>query len=501
MSLIPFRQIMQALSSLRRPGSARALLLTATVPLIVTVAGLSVLVAVEARRLSEREIAELETQLIEAKKRELKNYLALARTAIARDYNPALPDDRVAQERVKQTLAAMVYGSDGFIFVYDYTGTNLVAPRETRLINRNWAGLRDIEETPVVDELIDLARAGGGYHSYLWTKPSTGETERMVSYVIGLQDWQWAVGTGIFIDDVLEAVSAARAETEQRIRATFGWIAAITIGALWAVFLVGVVIVMRDRRRADRKLKALTLRIFDTQEEERGRVARELHDSISQMLVGVRYALELARRRLASGDARAADNLDRGVANLSAAITEVRRISRDLRPSVLDDLGIGPALQALTEEFEQRTGIHTEFETVVFSNRLAPEAKTAFYRIAQEALTNIERHAEATVVKLSVFGHKKGATMRISDNGKGMEASGGRGAGSRGLGLRNMHERLERLDGRLTVTSSAEGTLIEATVPLTRLLAPDTDNGRRRSRAPGTSDTASPIPPAEGPRP
>ena len=443
MSLIPFRQIMQALSSLRRPGSARALLLTATVPLIVTVAGLSVLVAVEARRLSEREIAELETQLIEAKKRELKNYLALARTAIARDYNPALPDDRAAQERVKQTLAAMVYGSDGFIFVYDYTGTNLVAPRETRLINRNWAGLRDIEETPVVDELIDLARAGGGYHSYLWTKPSTGETERMVSYVIGLQDWQWAVGTGIFIDDVLEAVSAARAETEQRIRATFGWIAAITIGALWAV----------------------------------------------------------ARRRLASGDARAADNLDRGVANLSAAITEVRRISRDLRPSVLDDLGIGPALQALTEEFEQRTGIHTEFETVVFSNRLAPEAKTAFYRIAQEALTNIERHAEATVVKLSVFGHKKGATMRISDNGKGMEASGGRGAGSRGLGLRNMHERLERLDGRLTVTSSAEGTLIEATVPLTRLLAPDTDNGRRRSRAPGTSDTASPIPPAEGPRP
>ena len=96
-------------------------------------------------------------------------------------------------------------------------GTNIVAPRQTWLINRNWAGLNDIAGTPVVDELIRIARQGGGYHSYVWPKPSTGKDAQMISYVVGLQDWRWAVGTGVFVDDILASVAAARAETEERI--------------------------------------------------------------------------------------------------------------------------------------------------------------------------------------------------------------------------------------------------------------------------------------------
>ena len=82
--------------------------------------------------------------------------------------------------------------------------------------------------------------------------------------------------------------------------------------------------------------------------------------------------------------------------SLGEAITEVRRISRDLRPGVLDDLGLGPAIKTLAEDFQARTGITCEFATVVFRNRLDHDAKIALYRIAQEALTNIERHAGAT---------------------------------------------------------------------------------------------------------
>jgi len=456
-----------------RVSYAQKLFLLATLPLVLAVAAITVLVANQSRQLAQREIAALEGQLIAAKKDELKNYISLARTAYASVYGRALPDDEAAKEKVIQILAAMLYGQDGYFFVYDYDGNNLVSPRQTEFINRNWAGLEDPAGTPVVDRLIEMARTGGGYHTYQWTKPSTGETAQMVSYVVGLQDWRWAVGTGIFIDDALETVAAARAQTRARVQKTFLWIVVITISALLLVFLSGLFINIRERRLADAKLKQLTQRIFDTQEEERGRVARELHDSISQILVGVRYTLELARRRLATGDARTGDSLDKGIASLNGAIQEVRRISRDLRPGVLDDLGVGPALKSLCDEFQTRTGIDTDFETVVFRNRLDQEAKIALYRIAQEALTNIERHSGASKVTLKVRGDKAGAMLRIEDNGRGIVATRDGQPDSGGLGLRNMQERMEQLDGTLRILSSRNGTMIEARVPLTHMLPPE----------------------------
>jgi two-component system NarL family sensor kinase len=441
--------------------------LLATLPLILSMAILSLLVTNEARVMSQREIAGLEAQLIATKREELKNYLSIARTAFGPIYGNALPDDEVAKTRVAQILAAMTYGSDGFFFVYDYDGKNIVSPRQTWLIEKNWAGLTDAEGTPVVDTLIEMARQGSGFHTYVWPKPSSARDGRMITYVIGLQDWRWAIGTGVFIDDVLASVAAARETTEERVRRTFVYIGAITAAAVLVVFLSGLFLNLRERRLADAKLKSLTQRIFETQEEERGRVARELHDSISQMLVGVRYTLELARKRLSSGDARASDSLGQGIDNLNSAIQEVRRISRDLRPGVLDDLGLGPALQALTEDFGKRTGIETKFETVVFRNRLDQDAKIALYRIAQEALTNIERHSGATKVTMFVRGTKSGAVLRIEDNGRGMPMNR-----NDGLGLRNMAERVERLDGTLRILSSRTGTLIEAQVPLTHMLPP-----------------------------
>jgi two-component system NarL family sensor kinase len=368
----------------------------------------------------------------------------------------------------------MIYGTDGFFFVYDYDGTNLVSPRQTEFITRNWSGLKDSQGTPVVDEFIRLARQGAGWHTFMWQKPSTGEEAQMVAYVVGLQDWQWAVGTGVFIDDVLATVATARAEVESRVQRTFFYTGAIALAALIVVFASGMVLNIRERRLADAKLKELTQRVFDTQEEERGRVARELHDGISQILVGVRYALDNASRRLKRGELdRALPPLDKGIDDLANAITEVRRISRDLRPGVLDDLGLGPALKALTDDFATRTGIKSEFTTVVFRNRLDPEAKIALYRIAQEALMNIERHADATVMTMDLRGHIKGATLRITDNGRGLPSDQDRMGP--GIGLRNMQERIEQLDGTLRILSSRgthSGTVVEAILPLSHLLSP-----------------------------
>jgi two-component system NarL family sensor kinase len=443
--------------------------LLATLPLVLAVGAIALVVNNQSRQLAEVEIKELETQLIETKKAELRNYVTQARNGFYYLYGNAAPDDDEAKLKVSQILSAMIYGQDGFFFVYDYDGNNIVHPRQTDFINQNWSGLTDSAGTPVVDELIKIARSGAGYHTYLWPKPSTGEEALMVTYVTGFQSWQWAVGTGVFIDDVLSTVAASRAETETRIQNTFFYIILITIAALVAVFITGLLINLRERRLADTKLKALTERIFDTQEEERGRVARELHDSISQILVGIRYMTELARKRIQKGDPRASESLDKSISGLNDAIHEVRRISADLRPGVLDDLGLGPALKSLIDAFSLRTGIETEFETVVFRNRLSKDAKIALYRIAQEALTNIERHAEANHVSVKVSGHRSGATLRIQDNGRGLDRS----KNSAGLGLRNMQERIEQLSGTLRLLSSRNGTVIEASVPLSQMLPPE----------------------------
>lgn len=448
---------------------AQKLFLLATIPLLLAVGAISVLVAFQSRQMAEREITELESQLISAKHDELQNYLQLARASISTQYNPAGPDDAEAKLKVTQILSAMTFGTEGYFFVYDYDGTNLVAPRQTNLITKNWRGLKDSQGTPIVDTLITLAKNGGGYHSYMFTKPSTGEDARMMAYVIGLQDWQWAIGTGVFVDDVLDSVAAARADVEQRVARTFLYIGAIALTAVLLVFLSGIFITVRERRLADAKLKELTQRIFDTQEEERMRVARELHDGISQILIGVRFALDLAWRRVQKGDVRAKESLEKSLDMLGGAISEVRRISRDLRPGVLDDLGLGPALKSMTEEFEERTGITMSLETVVFRNRLDEESKTALFRIAQEALTNIERHSGATEVHMSLRGHRKGATLIVRDNGRGIDMMDGKG---RGIGLRNMQERMEQLDGTLTITRLTPGTLIDATVPLKHILPP-----------------------------
>ena len=459
---------------LLRPNYAQKMSLLATLPLIVAVAAIAALVAYQSRALAEREIQALERQLLAAKKAELRNYVTQARNGFSHIYGRAQPDDKQAKDRVSQILSAMIYGQDGFFFVYDYDGTNLVSPRQTEFINRNWEGLTDSSGTPVVDEFIRLARQGAGWHSFKWQKPSTGEEAQMVAYVVGLQDWRWAVGTGVFIDDVLASVAMARAEVEERVQRTFIYIGAIALVALLVVFSSGLFLNLRERRLADVKLKELTQRVFDAQEEERGRVARELHDGISQILVGVRFALDNARRRLGRGERDAAmDPLDKGIDTLGDAITEVRRISRDLRPGVLDDLGLGPALKALTEDFAERTGVETEFNTVVFRNRLDHDSKIALYRIAQEALTNIERHSGATRVEIDLRGHTKGATMRIADNGCGLPPDQARSG--HGLGLRNMQERIEQLDGDLRILSSRSaqsGTVIEARLPLSHLLAP-----------------------------
>lgn len=440
----------------------------AILPLIIAIFAISLLVTSQSRNLAQNGISTFEQNMLEAKQQELINYINMAQSSISQIYDNATPHDLEAQEQVKRILTSLSYSEDGYFFVYDFEGNNLVHPKQPFRIGQNWIDLTDPDGDRVIENLINVAKDGGGFHPYKWEKPSSSEIADKLSYAIALPKWQWMLGTGLYVDDVVAQTAAANSELKSSINQTFIFIALITLVAVIAVFFTGLLLNLRERAMADTKLKELTQRIIDTQEEERTRIARELHDGISQNLIGVRYVLDLAEHKVKDGASDALETIERGAMNLGKAIKEVRRISHDLRPGMLDDLGLSAALEELTYNFTDHTGIDVELHAVAFKNLIPADAKTAIYRVAQEALTNVERHANATKVKMDLTSTPKGLQMIIADNGDGLDSDKNFERQQNlksGLGLRNMQERMEHFSGSLSVKSSHSGTILKAQLP------------------------------------
>ena len=447
------------------------ILALAVVPLLVAILAITALVTHQSTELSRASLATFERSLLKAKENELLNLTNMAISAISEIYEAAGPDDEAAKHQVQAILSSLDYGPDGYFFAYDYDGVNIVHPRQPFRRGENWMDLTDPDGNRVIYNLIERAKEGGGLHQYKWEKPSTGTVADKLSFAVGLEKWGWMLGTGVYLDDVYALTAAAEADLISHINTTFLIVAAITIPSVIAVFLASFMITMHERRLADSRLKELTQRVIDTQEEERARIARELHDGISQNLVGVRFAIDLARRKVTPDNVGAVEAIGKGAIALNEAIKEVRRISHDLRPRVLDDLGLTAALESLISSFSERTGIAATLESVAFKHMLVPEARVALYRVAQEALTNIERHADATQVAIRFSSRDERVQMDVSDNGRGFPAvrtENGMPA-SKGLGLRNMQERMTHFGGRLDVESSIRGTVLRAVLPITAM--------------------------------
>ncbi|MEM6495449.1 MAG: cache domain-containing protein [Pseudomonadota bacterium] len=447
-------------------------LLLATMPLLLAIAVISAIVSHQASELSEQEIRVFEETMLKAKKAELRHYVSLAMTSIEHLYQPTLQSSRdeiqKAQAIAKRILNQLNFGPDGYFYVYDYDGKNLVHPKQTWRVGNSYWELEDKEGRKVIQNLIAQAKNGGGYYRYSWEKPSLKQVADKIGYAVGLPRWNWMIGTGIYIDDVTTQVAQAKAETQNRIRETFLIIAIITLGAVLAVFATGIAINMHETKLANSKLQHLTQKIVSTQEEERGRVARELHDGISQLLVSVKFTLDRAQRVLGGSKTETAEAIDKAADTLNVAIREVRQISRGLRPGILDDLGLAKALQSLAEDFSQRTGIEVDLRTTPVGEQVSSEAKTTLFRIAQEAFTNIERHAQATQAKLQLATTDRRVRLMVSDNGKGFDMAALKNGNTSvtGLGMKNIQERIEHFQGHLSVHSTRGGTRIEVNLPL-----------------------------------
>ena len=218
---------------------------------------------------------------------------------------------------------------------------------------------------------------------------------------------------------------------------------------------------------AQAQLRALTHRLLSVREEEAARIAQELHDELGQELSVLRIELERVRKKLPPDDTAGATEavrlLDEIADRVDAAVHAVRRISSELRPGVLDRLGLVAGLEWLLHEFGRRSGIAAELDATDVREPASPEVSTALFRITQEALTNVARHARASHVRARLEERDGDLVLTIADDGTGFDAQTAEKRPS--LGLLGMRERAARLGGEVRVQSMpGSGTMLAVTV-------------------------------------
>jgi len=449
--------------------------LVTIIPLVLALSAVLFVTQVQYQSLSKQTVQEYRQSVIKHRKEELRNYVAIAEGATEHIYQNKNLNVQEAQTLVKQTLANMRFGKDGYFFAYDFDGTALVVPGQEWRIGKNWLDLEDRNGTKLIQGLLEQAKGGGGYLNYVFNQPSKdGKVAKKIGYSRTLDDWQWMIGTGVYIDDIDQEIALLNASIGEHIRNTSIMTLIIGVFAVIVIFVSGQFIRFSEKKLANRKLRELNERIFQTQEEECKRVSRELHDGISQTIAAARFSLETAQLKQ-QNNADSTKEMDRAMEFIRKIMGEIRAISHRLHPGLLEDYGLGAALEELGRDFSQRTGIDVKVERLSIRNILPTEVKTALYRIAQESLTNIERHANASKVAVTLKLIPGWLVLEIIDNGQGFnyhrydKNTDKKTKAHQGIGLRNIKERLSFYQGNLTVNSESNGTTVLARIPQSQL--------------------------------
>jgi len=228
---------------------------------------------------------------------------------------------------------------------------------------------------------------------------------------------------------------------------------------------------LEESDRLQTQLRQLSRKILSTQEEERREISRELHDVIAQTLTGINVRLATLKKEAATNTKGLDRNIARTQRLVEKSVDIVHQFARELRPAVLDDLGLIPALHTFVKAFSKRTRIHVQLSVFAEIERLDSNQRTIFYRVAQEALTNVARHAQAGRVDVSIQKLPDCVCMKIKDDGKSFNVERVLCSnGSKRLGLLGMRERLEMVGGTFKIESSTgKGTVVIACLPLGKL--------------------------------
>ena len=428
-------------------------------------------------------LAKLERDLVEStylasKEAELRAYVWLAKSAIQHLVDASSAATPVRQAQAMAILNQLEFGKDGYFFLYDMSGTNLVHSRQPELVGQNLWEMKDPYGGKPIEDLLEATRNGGGTVRYFWAKPSLGQVASKLGYVEPITPWGWMLGTGLYLDDIEQTLQRIDVQAQANIRDTQRHVYIIAATAMILIALGGLAVNLTDHRASSAKLRDLAQRVVNSQEDERVRVAQELHDGIIQVLVSAKFFIETAQLQQGNSTAYAQTNagpsgqqpdpaltpLKRGLDRLSQALTEVRRISHGLRPALLDDFGLSPAIQLLAEETSEQGPPRILFEMDGEPFALPLAQSTALFRISQESLTNTRLHAQASEVRITLSFRKRQIRLTICDDGKGFNVERVQTAKRGGIGLRNMRERMEGLGGQLTIRSSPSGTCVTASM-------------------------------------
>ncbi len=445
------------------------ILLLVLIPLVLVSTALTALAIFQAKELGDNNLKTFAEKIYDLRRNELKNYTEMALTSVKHIYNNETEKrSPEAQESAKTILRNLAYGSDGYIFVYDYDGTNVVLPTKPEIEGKNLWNIQDKNGVRLIQELVNDAQRGGGYTDYVWDKPSKGEDVDKISYSLGLNDWRWMVGTGLYVDDLDDAIAGVQSEVDSNISKTWKLVASLALACTIIVGFIGARLTISEGKLADEQLQLLSHKAVEGQEEERMRVARDLQKGINQSLYASRLKLkEMAKITPIEND-EARRNFVGAINILDKTIKEVNRISGELRPEMLDSMGLYSAVEALATQISQESNIAVTFKKSNTGSKLPNEFETAVYRIIQEALKNIVNHSHASTANIRIRQTDTHLNVTIQDNGSGFNTKKILDStGKAGVGFVDIRVRAESLGGHFSIFSSEEiGTVLKVDIPL-----------------------------------
>ena len=354
---------------------------------------------------------------------------------------------------------------------YDYTGTT---PEDME--GWGWQSVHKPEMLPKVLKQWKASIATGRPFDMVFPlRGKDGQFRQFLTRVMPMkgadgQVIQW-FGTNTDITDrkrAEEALKQARDELEQRVKDRTAELR-LTVAQLQEEVTHRLQAEV-SLKESEGRLRNLTSQLITAQEAERGRLALELHDDLGQSLTVLKMELRAIQRKLPPESVESRESLEHALNFINEVIEKIRRLARNLRPTILEDLGLTGALNYLFEEFS-RQDIRVTMDVDDIQDLFSPEAQLIIYRIFQESFSNITKYAQASQVSLTIKRQDKSVTFKMEDNGRGFDHQkvANKNITHRGLGLTAMDERARMLGGSLSIWSQeGQGTMITLVVPIRR---------------------------------
>jgi two-component system NarL family sensor kinase len=443
-------------------------ILLSVLPILVMSGVLTALSIINIQKLGEKNIQGFTDRVNTLRREELKNYTQIAVKAVEHIYQHAADNDVEAQHMVTDIFRDLHYGDDGYFFVYDYRGNSIVNPQKRHLEGQNLWYLRDSNGVYIIRSLVREAKNDlGGYTEYIWEKPSLGREVDKISFSMGLSDWNWMVGTGIYLDDITQVTAEIKEDIDDNTKNVALITLAVSLFFTCCVAVFAIRFTMSQGRFANYKLQKLSRSCVRERELDRVKMADSLHAGVSTGIISSIKKYKSLLKTCGSME----DMQERSfvvLSELNKLLTSVEKIANDLHPKVLVDEGLGVAVEELSETFSNDSGIKIHVKSIVNSlERLPLDVETVSYRIVQEALNNALLHSSATEVSVRIRQSRNVLNVTIQDDGMGFDLDSVSEHRHRGSGLLVMELHAELLSGSLTVFSAkGTGTTIKVSVPL-----------------------------------